>query len=138
MHKSQPNQRCLLGKVALLCAVASAAFGQERPTFDELKTLGAERSSYRKQQTREIQTKTPQPRLAEFRQNVQPILTKHCVRCHGPKTQEGNIRIDTLDPDLLHGEDVNWWLEVSAVLTAGEMPPAEEAKLKIEQLEGRS
>ena len=46
-----------------------------------------------------------------------------------PETQEGNIRIDTLDPDLLHGNDVNWWLEVVAVLSNGEMPPADEAEL---------
>ena len=43
--------------------------------------------------------------------------------------QEGNIRIDTLNPDLLHGDDVDWWLEVLAVLSNGEMPPADEADL---------
>jgi len=35
-----------------------------------------------------------------------------------------------LDPDLLHGSDVKWWLEVVAVLSNGEMPPADEAELK--------
>jgi hypothetical protein len=61
------------------------------------------------------------------------VLQKNCLQCHGPETQEGNIRIDTLDPDLLHGDDVNWWLEVVAVLSNGEMPPADEAELADEE-----
>lgn len=36
---------------------------------------------------------------------------------------EGNLRIDTLDPNLISGDDVHWWLEVQAVLNNGEMPP---------------
>jgi hypothetical protein len=36
---------------------------------------------------------------------------------------------DTLDPNLLHGDDVDWWLEVMAVLSNGEMPPADEGEL---------
>ena len=99
------------------------------PTLDELKAAGALRSSYRKRQPRSVGTETPKPRLAAFRKDVEPVLKKNCVQCHGPETQEGNIRIDMLDPDLLHGDDVNWWLEVVAVLSNGEMPPADEAEL---------
>lgn len=43
--------------------------------------------------------------------------------------QEGHLRIDTLDPDLLHGADVDWWLEVLSVVGNGEMPPADEIEL---------
>ena len=35
-----------------------------------------------------------------------------------------------LDPDLLLGDDVKWWLEVLSVLSNGEMPPADEARLE--------
>ena len=31
---------------------------------------------------------------ADFARDVQPILAKHCVRCHGPKKQEGGLRLD--------------------------------------------
>jgi hypothetical protein len=41
--------------------------------------------------------------LASFMQNVEPVLKENCVRCHGPDHVEGNIRIDTLNPDM-----VNW------------------------------
>jgi hypothetical protein len=29
-----------------------------------------------------------------FRRDVQPILTAHCVECHGPKKQENGLRLD--------------------------------------------
>jgi hypothetical protein len=98
-------------------------------TLEELKAAGALRSSYRQHQPRSVGTETPKPRLAAFRKDVEPVLNKNCVQCHGPETQEGNLLIDTLDPDLLHGDDVNWWLEVVAVLSNGEMPPADANEL---------
>lgn len=102
---------------------------KEPATLNELKATGAERSRYRKQQKRPVSTETPKPRLAEYRRDVEPVLKKVCVQCHGPDHQEGRIRIDKLDPDLLHGDDVSWWLEVVAVLNNGEMPPADAGAL---------
>ncbi|MDA1049032.1 MAG: DUF1592 domain-containing protein [Planctomycetota bacterium] len=144
--------RRVIWLATLLCAIGEVVMGQnsgsagsapvvERETargtgsdstlltLEELKAAGALRSSYRKHQQRSVGTEAPKPELAAFRKDIQPVLERACVRCHGPETQEGNIRIDTLDPDLLHGSDVDWWLEVVAVLSNGEMPPADEAKL---------
>ncbi|MEN9555975.1 MAG: hypothetical protein RLZZ232_2261 [Planctomycetota bacterium] len=98
-------------------------------TLPELKQIGRQRSAYRRQQVREELVDSPQPDLAGFQANIQPILMKACVSCHGPETREGNIRIDTLNPDLVHGSDASWWLEVVAVLSNGEMPPAGEGDL---------
>ena len=75
----------------------------------------------------------PQPALAAFREQIQPALQKTCVQCHGPKAQDGNMRIDTLDPDLMHGQDVTRWLEVFAVVSNGEMPPPDAPKLADQQ-----
>lgn len=61
--------------------------------------------------------------LAGFRDDVQPALEKACVACHGPSKQEARLRVDMLDPDLLTGGDVNWWLEVFDVVSNDEMPP---------------
>lgn len=91
-------------------------------TLEELKAEGALLSKYL-QQTQPELTAAPEPQLETFKQEIQGLLKASCVDCHGEETQEGNIRIDSLDPDLLHGDDVNWWLEVLAVLTNGEMPP---------------
>lgn len=74
----------------------------------------------------------PKADLAGFKQTIQPILQQSCVPCHGPDVEEGNIRIDTLDPNLLHGADVDWWVEVLAVLNNGEMPPPDEGELSDE------
>ena len=67
--------------------------------------------------------------LATYRMRVQPILREACVGCHGPDAREGNVRIDTLNPDLVQGDDVSWWLEVFAVLSNGEMPPPDDSEL---------
>jgi mono/diheme cytochrome c family protein len=122
---------------ALLCAVGGAVSGQvvgtKHLTLEELKAAGALTSSYRNHEPRALGTEAAKPQLDAFRQDVEPVLKQKCVRCHGPEEPEGNIRIDTLDPDLLHGDDVDWWIEVRAVLSNGEMPPADEAELADEE-----
>lgn len=65
----------------------------------------------------------PKAKLAAFRTRVEPVLKRVCVGCHGPEKQKGKLRIDALDPDLLKGKDVNWWLEVFDMISNGEMPP---------------
>ena len=131
MTSSSSHWKCcrVMWLVALIFAAGEPMLREAEsapPTLDELKAAGVSRSSYRNRQPRAVGTKTPKPQLAAFRRDVAPVLKKYCVRCHGPESEEGNIRIDTLDPDLLHGDDVAWWLEVFAVLSNGEMPPADE------------
>ena len=66
---------------------------------------------------------TPKADLDGFRKAVEPVLKRACVSCHGPDKQKGKFRVDTLNPDLLNGGDVDWWLEVFGVIGNGEMPP---------------
>ena len=77
---------------------------------------------------------SPKPKLQEFRAEVEPVLKRACVGCHGPEKQKGKFRVDTLNPDLVHGEDVNWWLEVFDVISNAEMPP-EDAGVQLEDKE---
>ncbi|MFK7734895.1 MAG: DUF1592 domain-containing protein [Pirellulaceae bacterium] len=113
--------------------IPAACIAQEReaPTLEALKSAVAQQS---RQQTAEKladiasaqQNSSDQsPRLEEFVQSIQPILESSCSDCHGADEQEGNFRIDQLDPDLFAGQDVNWWREVIQVLTNREMPPDE-------------
>ncbi len=125
----QPDNRSKPESGAEPDAIAATGSDSSIPTLEELKIVGALRSNYRNQQPRSVGTEIPQPQLVTFKNDIQPILKSACVQCHGPDTQEGNIRIDTLNPDLLHGDDVHWWLEVLAVLSKGEMPPADEDEL---------
>ena len=71
----------------------------------------------------------------EFEKDILPVLQKFCVRCHGPKEQNGRMRFDTLSTDLIKdraaAED---WHETLNVLNRGEMPPEDEPQPGIEQL----
>ena len=66
------------------------------------------------------------PDLERFRAAVRPVLARSCFRCHGERRQKGDVRLDTLDPDLFGGDDVDWWLDVLAAVSNGEMPPEDE------------
>ena len=65
----------------------------------------------------------PKANLVAFRKEIEPVLKAACTGCHGPKKQKAKFRVDTLNPNMLKGKDVSWWLEVQGVLTNGEMPP---------------
>lgn len=98
-------------------------------TLAEAKVAGARASSFRGKQTHPPQATAPQPQLDVFHSKIAPVFEQACVSCHGPDTQEGGFRVDTLDPNLHRGEDVSWWLEVFKVVSNGEMPPEDEAPL---------
>jgi len=98
-------------------------------SLEQLKSLGAKQSIFLTRDYQTSKTVTPKPRLAEFRKEILPILKTSCIDCHGEELTEGNIRLDTLDPNLQKGADVSWWIEVLAVLSNGEMPPPDEVEL---------
>ena len=107
----------------------SASSRNQQPTYEELKAAGAKRSRYVSGDLKQLASQTPQPKLEQFRRDVLPTLKRACLDCHGPDEQEGNLRVDTLDPNLQSGNDISWWLEVLAVLNNGEMPPSDAAPL---------
>ena len=54
------------------------------------------------------------------------FLTKHCIRCHGPQKEEGDIRIDRLSRDFKSGVDTHHWAEALDKVNSGAMPPKKE------------
>ena len=54
------------------------------------------------------------------------FLEKHCIRCHGPQKEEGDIRIDRLSRDFKVGLDAHHWAEALDKVNSGEMPPKKE------------
>jgi hypothetical protein len=68
----------------------------------------------------------PKANVAVFNESLAPMLKKSCVACHGPEKAKGRLRIDTLNPDLLTGPDVERWREVFNALSKSEMPPEDE------------
>lgn len=98
-------------------------------SYEELKAAGAKQSRYVAGEIKRLGSQAPQPRLQQYERDVLPTLRRACLDCHGPENQEGNLRVDTLDPNLQTGKDISWWLEVLAVLNNGEMPPPDAAPL---------
>jgi len=98
-------------------------------TLAEVRELGRQNSSLL-QSRLSHHNSSPVANLDEFENSIRPILKKSCVACHGSEIQEGNIRIDTLNPDLLHGNDTDWWLEIQSVLSTEEMPPSDADELQ--------
>ncbi len=62
------------------------------------------------------------------------FLEKHCVRCHGPEKEKGELRIDKLSRDFKSGVDSHRWAEVLERINAGEMPPKKEAQPTQEEI----
>ena len=122
-----PDDQTERGTVA---TVLQADVADQRLTLAELKATGLERSRFKGAATGSehldsniTDTDAHQADLARFESTIKPLLEQHCIDCHGPDTTEGNIRIDTLDPDLVTGADADWWSEIFSVVTKGEMPP---------------
>lgn len=54
------------------------------------------------------------------------FLKTHCVSCHGPDKEKGDLRIDELSRDFGLGADAHLWAEVLEQINAGDMPPEDE------------
>ena len=63
------------------------------------------------------------PELTTFNQQVKPLLQKYCVRCHGAKTSNAEIRFDKIDPDIVTGQHTGKWKDAREAFNTGEMPP---------------
>lgn len=54
------------------------------------------------------------------------FLEKHCIACHGPEEEKGDIRFDLLSRDFKSGLDSHHWAEALDKINSGEMPPEDE------------
>lgn len=62
--------------------------------------------------------------VADYHEQVQPLLEEYCYRCHGERRQRADVRVDDLDPDVIFGGDADGWRAVLDMINVGEMPPA--------------
>jgi len=58
----------------------------------------------------------------------QPFLKQHCVKCHGPEKQKGDLRLDTLAPPSADKQSIEVWRKVAEAIESGDMPPKKEAR----------
>lgn len=75
-----------------------------------------------------------------FEEQIRPLLIDHCLKCHGPEKQSGNLRLDTKSAILQDGDsgaslvpgnpgESLLWQRIEN----GEMPPATEPRLNAKQ-----
>jgi mono/diheme cytochrome c family protein len=62
------------------------------------------------------------------------FLQNHCIRCHGPEKQKGDLRFDQLSRDFKLGADAHHWAEAIERVNSGEMPPKKEKKPTQEEI----
>ena len=58
--------------------------------------------------------------------SVEVFLETHCLSCHGPEKEKGDLRIDELSREFQLGLDSHIWAEVIEKINSGEMPPEDE------------
>lgn len=57
---------------------------------------------------------------------IGPFLKQHCVRCHGPKDPNGQVRFDQPAWGITNNDSAQRWQDVLDILNAGDMPPDDE------------
>ena len=58
-----------------------------------------------------------------FEKDIKPILLTYCYECHNAELQEGKVRLDNLNPDLVAGPDAQRWHHALDMINQGDMPP---------------
>lgn len=130
---------CVLATLPLFVATASSAADEteqadkteqaDQPSLAELRAGAAKQSRFLRDEPAPSVADAPEPDLDTFTQEIRLLLQAACFDCHSADVQEGNLRLDNLDPNLATGNDIDWWIEVQAVLTNEEMPPPDAAPL---------
>lgn len=59
----------------------------------------------------------------DFASQIQPLMKQYCYSCHDADKQKGDLRLDTLNPDMIGGEDAETWALALEMLEFEEMPP---------------
>ena len=114
--------------VGIACWISGAGGQESRGVLEAAREKGRSQSRYLKESKSTPATveAIPKSDTARYRKTVEPILTRSCVACHGPKKAKGGFRIDQLNPDMLAGPDAERWRDVHSVLSKSEMPPVNE------------
>jgi hypothetical protein len=75
------------------------------------------------------------PDRTGFETVVAPLLTAHCVKCHGSRKSKGDITLHDIDSEVATPKDVELWKKVLEKISLGEMPPKDEPRPEAAALE---
>ena len=109
---------------------ASLPDTQEPLTLEEVRKNARQESRFLNHSNAErissLDGESPSADIARYESEIRGRLLSSCIDCHGPEESQGRIRIDLIDPDLLHGKDVPQWREIYSVISNHEMPPEDD------------
>jgi hypothetical protein len=121
---------------ALISAKEAPHGGEPMPPLSDVRTMGRHKSLYLKSTNMSTNAPatdgTPNANLGDFKAHIAPTLKDSCISCHGPDKQKGQFRVDTLNPDLLKGDDMSKWQKVFDVVSSEEMPPDNDKNIHLE------
>ena len=60
-----------------------------------------------------------------FETHAISFVREYCVKCHGEKKQEGDLRLDTVLHDMTDDKTARLWNDIFAQIQFAEMPPVE-------------
>jgi hypothetical protein len=66
---------------------------------------------------------------------VTSFLAKHCLACHGPEKKKAGVELHIYKDEAGVLKDRKRWQEVIHMLSAGEMPPPERPRPKVEEVD---
>lgn len=66
--------------------------------------------------------------VANFEQDIRPLLSEFCFDCHGSDFAEGDLALSELDPAMTAGSVAERWHEALNRINLGEMPPEDAAQ----------
>ena len=69
----------------------------------------------------------------DYKKEIEPLLQKHCFKCHGDRKQKGDMQLNVLDPQMGTRADAEGWHAALDVINAGEMPPEDEEQFSDEE-----
>ncbi|MCL4204657.1 MAG: DUF1592 domain-containing protein [Pirellulaceae bacterium] len=107
--------RCATSPPNLICR-APAAFLATVLVTGPLSSAEADRPS------------TASPRAELFSRQVQPLLNRLCLDCHGPRQQEAEINLGLYDSAESVLRNRETWSKISEMLQFGAMPPDDAAQ----------
>jgi mono/diheme cytochrome c family protein len=124
----KPLKHMLLLLLGGLCTLHAASTLETPTSLETAREQGRVKSRFLKDTPAAAHASDviPKANVAVFQAAVGPLLKKNCIACHGPEKAKGRLRIDQLNPDLLHGPDAERWREVFNALSKSEMPPEDE------------
>jgi hypothetical protein len=70
----------------------------------------------------------------DYEQKIKPFLKNHCISCHGPKKEKGDLRLDKLPFHLNDFDNVEEWQYILDELNQANMPPEDEKPPPVEQM----